>query len=106
MASAKAFEARWGDPAQVPNDHSAWDVEAYYLAQACTNIYLLTRLEQIIIGGGLLQAEHLYAKIQKQFDLLMGDYLPVKGADLISAPKLGEHAGVLGGAVTALNALS
>ena len=106
LASAQAFEARWGDPAQVPNDHPAWDVEAYYLAQACTNIYLLTRLERIIIGGGLLQAKHLYAKIQKQFDLLMGDYLPVKGADLITAPKLGEHAGVLGGAVTALKALS
>lgn len=106
LASAKAFEARWGDPAQVSDDHAAWDVEAYYLAQACTNLYLTTRLERIIIGGGLLQADHLYTKIRAQFDLLMGDYLPVKGADLIIAPKLGEHAGVLGGAITALNALS
>ena len=81
-------------------------MEAFYLAQACKNIYLLTRLEQIIVGGGLLQAEHLYARIRKQFDALMGDYLPVNSADLITPPKLGEHAGVLGGAVTALNALS
>ena len=106
LASAKAFEARWGDPTRVSSDHAAWDVEAYYLAQACTNLYLTTRLERIIIGGGLLQAEHLYAMIREQFDELMGDYLPVKGEDLISAPKLGAHAGVLGGAVTALNALS
>ena len=106
LASAQAFEARWGDPSQVPPDNPAWEIEAYYLAQACTNIYLLTRLERIIIGGGLLQADHLYAKIQTQFDAFMGDYLPVNGADLITPPVLGEHAGVLGGAVTALNALS
>lgn len=106
LASAQAFEARWGDPTQLPVDHPAWNIEAYYLAQACTNLYLMTRLNRIIIGGGLLQADHLYGKIQKQFDRLMGDYLPVKGADLIAAPKLGEHAGVLGGAVTALNALN
>ena len=106
LASAQAFEARWGDPKLLPIDHPAWEIEAYYLAQACTNLFLMTRLERIIIGGGLLQAEHLYEKVQKQFDLLMGDYLPVTGAVLITAPKLGEHAGVLGGAVTALNALS
>ena len=106
LASAQAFEARWGDPSQVPVDHFAWEIEAYYLAQACINLYLMTRLERIIIGGGLLQADHLYTKIQTQFDALMGDYLPVNGADLITAPKLGEHAGVLGGAVTALNELS
>lgn len=106
LASAQAFEARWGDPTQLPVDHPAWNIEAYYLAQACTNLYLMTRLNRIIIGGGLLQTDHLYENIQKQFDRLMGDYLPVKGADLIAAPKLGEHAGVLGGAVTALKALS
>ena len=106
LASAQAFEARWGYPTLISSDHAAWDVEAYYLAQACTNLYLTTRLERIIIGGGLLQADYLYAKIRAQFDLLMGAYLPVKGADLIIASKLGEHAGVLGGAVTAQNALS
>lgn len=106
LASAQAFEARWGDPKEVPFDHPSWDIEAFYLAQACTNLYLTTRLCRIIIGGGLLQADHLYEKIQKQFDDLIGDYLPVKGAALITSPRLGEHAGVLGGAVTALRALS
>jgi len=106
LASARAFEARWGDPKQIPVDHAAWDIEAFYLAQACTNLFLTTRLDRIIIGGGLLQADHLYEKIQKQFDGLIGDYLPVEGAALIVSPKLGEHAGILGGAVTALNALS
>ena len=106
LASAQAFEARWGDPRGVSQDHAAWEMEAYYLAQACSNLYLMTRLERIMIGGGLLQANHLLVKIQTQFDRLMGDYLPVQGVGIITAPNLGEHAGVLGGAVTALKALS
>lgn len=106
LASARAFEARWGNPTRVPRDHAAWNIEAFYLAQACTNLYLMTRLDRIVIGGGLLQADHLYAKIVDQFDHLMGEYLPMNGAGLVTAPELGEHAGVLGGAVTALKALS
>ena len=102
LASAKAVHARWGDPAALPPNHQAWEIEAYYLAQACINLFLMTRLERIILGGGLLQADHLYTRIAAQFDRLMGDYLPIRGVDLVVAPKLGEHAGVLGGAVLAL----
>ncbi|GAB5456768.1 MAG: ROK family protein [Henriciella sp.] len=106
LASARAVQARWSDPKHLESDHPGWDVEAFYLAQACTNLYLMSRLDRIVIGGGLLQARHLYGKIQAQFDVLMGDYLPVKGAELIAPPELGEHAGVLGGAVIALEALN
>lgn len=106
LASAQAVQARWGDPEHLESDHPGWDVEAFYLAQACANLFLMSRLDRIVIGGGLLQARHLYGKIQAQFDVLMGDYLPVKGAELIAAPELGEHTGVLGGAVIALEALN
>ncbi|MFN3213384.1 MAG: ROK family protein [Henriciella sp.] len=106
LASAKSFEARWGDAAVVPADHQAWEIEAHYLAQACLNLYMMTRLERIILGGGLLQADHLYTKVAAAFDTLMGDYLPVSGAELITAPGLGEHVGVLGGAVLALEAFN
>lgn len=106
LASAQSFEARWGDPAVVPVDHQAWEIEACYLAQACINLYLMSRLDRIIIGGGLLQANHLYARVTMAFDTMMNDYLPVNGAELITAPGLGEHAGVLGGAVLALEAFN
>lgn len=106
LASAQAVQERWGEPKHLESDHPGWGVEAFYLAQACTNLYLMSRLNRIVIGGGLLQARHLYGKIQAQFDNLMGDYLPIKGAELIAAPELGEHAGVLGGAVIALEALN
>lgn len=106
LASANAMHARWGDPALLPIDHIGWEIEAYYLAQACLSLYLMTRMDHIILGGGLMQAAHLLDKVRGKFDQLVGDYLPVKGANIILSPGLGEHAGVLGGAVTALNALS
>ncbi|MEL7108803.1 MAG: ROK family protein [Pseudomonadota bacterium] len=106
LASAPAMTARWGDPEKLPPDHLGWEIEAFYLAQACLNLYLATRLERIILGGGLMNATNLMPKVQAAFDQLMGDYLPIKGDALIHAPKLGNHAGVLGGAVLALDALS
>ncbi|MEM7328734.1 MAG: ROK family protein [Pseudomonadota bacterium] len=106
LASGPALRARWGDPAGLRPDHPGWDIEAHYLAQACLNLYLATRLERIIIGGGVMTAQHLIGKVQAAFDGLMGDYLPVSGAGIICAPELGAHAGVLGGAVVAMTAFS
>lgn len=106
LASARAFEARWGDAARLPKDHVGWEMEAFYLAQACLNLYLAGRLEKILIGGGLMQAEGLLETTQNAFDRLMGDYLPVQGRQVIASPGLGEHAGILGGAVVALDRLS
>ena len=106
LASANAMHARWGDPAHLPSDHIGWEIEAYYLAQACLSLYLLTRTDHIILGGGLMHASHLFENVRTAFDQLVGGYLPEKGAGVILAPGLGEHAGVLGGAVTALKALN
>lgn len=106
LASGPAIQARWGEPTDLPIDHLAWEIEAHYLAQACLNLYLATRLDRIIIGGGVLNASHLLSKVQVAFDALMGDYLPVSGAETICAPDLGAHVGVLGGAVLALSLLN
>lgn len=106
LASVPALTARWGDPEAMPPDHHGWDIAAGYLAQACLNLCLMTRLERIIVGGGLMNAPHLLAKVQASFDGLLKDYLPITGVQLICTPGLGASAGMLGGAVLALNALS
>lgn len=106
LASGTALLARWGDPRELTTDHLAWRIEAFYLAQACLNLYLATRLDRIIIGGGVMNASHLLASVQTAFDDLIADYLPVSGAQIICAPDLGAHAGVLGGAVLALDLLN
>lgn len=106
LASARAMEARWGDPAALSEQHIGWEIEADYLAQACLNLFLMTRLQCIVLGGGLMNASHLLDRVRQRFDALIGGYLPVSGPELICAPGLGAHAGVLGGAVLALNALN
>lgn len=106
LASGPALRARWGEPSDLAVDHLAWDIEAHYLAQACLNLYLATRFERVMIGGGVMNATHLLTKVRTAFDALMGDYLPVSGADIVCAPKLGAQAGVLGGAVLALDLIS
>ena len=106
LASARAMAARWGDPADLPEGHMGWEIEADYLAQACLNIYLMTRLQRILIGGGLMNAPHLLGMVRQRFDQLIKGYLPASGRQIICAPGLGAQAGVLGGAVLALNALN
>ncbi|MEM9572465.1 MAG: ROK family protein [Pseudomonadota bacterium] len=106
LASARAVEARWGDPAAMPEQHIGWEIEADYLAQACLNLFLMTRPQRIVMGGGLMNAPHLLDRVRQRFDALIGAYLPVSDSEIICAPGLGAHAGVLGGAVLALNALN
>ena len=38
LANGPAIQVRWGQPANdLPADHPAWELEAHYLAMACTN---------------------------------------------------------------------
>ncbi|NQY13882.1 MAG: ROK family protein [Henriciella sp.] len=105
LASAAAFEARYGDPKQLPADHIGWQIEAFYLAQACINLHLSMRLERIILGGGLMQAEHLISLVRSQFLTLNGDYLSIDDAAatrLITLPGHGHDAGLMGAARLAM----
>ncbi|MEM6556274.1 MAG: ROK family protein [Pseudomonadota bacterium] len=106
LASASAVTARWGDPRQLSTDDIAWEIEAFYLGQACLNLYLTTRVQRILIGGGLMNVPGLVTRTQDAFDKLLGGYLPILGSDLICFPGLGAQAGVLGAATVALNALN
>jgi fructokinase len=105
LASAAAFEARFGDPTGLPADHVGWQIEAFYLAQACLNLHLSMRLERIILGGGLMQAEHLISLVRAQFLSLNAGYLPMDratAARLITLPGHGNEAGLMGAARLAL----
>lgn len=101
LASATSVTERFGSPAELPEDHIAWDIEAYYLAHACNAISLSLRPERIILGGGIMLAPHLIGKVRAAYRVLMCDYLPQNKADienLIVTPGLGDDAGLYGGA--------
>ena len=51
---ARRFElSSVADVAKLPNDHYVWDVIAHYLGILCSNLYLTTSVERIILGGGV-----------------------------------------------------
>lgn len=76
LASGPAIEKRWGSPAEtLPEEHPAWEMEAYYLAQLCTVIILLYAPEQIILGGGVMRNELLFPMIRAGVRALLNDYI-------------------------------
>lgn len=60
LASGPAFEKRWGKKGvQIPENHKAWKLEGYYLAQAIVNYILILSPEKIILGGGVMKQERI-----------------------------------------------
>ncbi len=109
LASAIALKTRFGDPEKLPSNHIAWEIEAYYLAQACNVLSLTLRPQRIILGGGIMQAPHLIHMIRTQYTKLLQGYLNQSTDDiveLIVTPKLGGDAGLFGGAYLAKNIVS
>ncbi|RKQ71926.1 fructokinase [Litorimonas taeanensis] len=104
LASATALTRRYGDPKSLSPAHIGWDIEAFYLAQACNILSLTLRPNKIILGGGLMLAPHLLDKVREQYANLINNYLGQSEAainSLIASPALGDDAGLFGGVVLA-----
>lgn len=102
LASGPALQARWGeDPATLPPDHPAWDLEARYLALALVNYLCVLSPQRIILGGGVMSNGFLFPRIQQEVQRLLNGYIaqPAILEDIdhyIVPPGLGARAGVLG----------
>jgi len=76
MASGPAMRERWSLPAEsLPEDHLAWTLEAYYLAQACVDLAVVTSPKLILLGGGVCCQAHLLDKIRAEAARLVAGYL-------------------------------
>ncbi len=109
LASAAALTRRHGDPTLLPKDHPAWDIEAFYLAQACLALTLTARPERILLGGGVMLAEGLMPKVRAAFAKLLNGYLDLSEGDietLIQRPGLGDDAGMIGAVTLARHAVT
>ena len=102
LASGPAIEARWGIKGdKIPEDHIAWEMEAYYLAQALVNYILIVSPEKIVMGGGVMKQLQLFPMIRRYVVELLNGYL-VKDEILsdidkyIVPPELGDNAGIVG----------
>ena len=102
LASGPALAARWGqDPATLPDEHPAWDLEADYLALGLASVVLVLSPERLVLGGGVMRRTRLYPLIRAKLAGILAGYLrtPALGQAIdgyVVAPTLGDRAGVLG----------
>ena len=102
LASGPAIAKRWGTKAQdLSPDPEAWKLEAAYLAQMCMNAICAFSPEKIILGGGVMQQEHLFPLIRRRTRELLNGYIPADAIlehmdSYITAPGLGTRSGATG----------
>lgn len=99
LASGTAIMRRWSvdSVSDLPIEHEAWDLEAYYLSLACANYSLTLSPQKIILGGGVMKQKNLFAKIHKQLPIFLNGYIRHPSInDYIITPTLGEDSGIIG----------
>jgi fructokinase len=102
LASGTATRERWGKLAHdLSHDHSAWVLEAHYLALAPCHLGVHASPKRIAIGGGVMQRTFLFLMIRRELRDLLNNYIPKRALveeldKFIVPPQLGNHSGVLG----------
>lgn len=110
LASGPAMAARWGQPAEtLPVDHPAWRLEARYLALALHTFVCTLSPRRIVIGGGVAGHAGLLPHVREDLRVSLAGYVhsAVLLHDLetyVTAPGLGDDAGVVGALVLAEDA--
>ena len=105
LASGPAMTKRWGlSPERLSEGHPAWDLEAYYLAQAIAAFTYAYAPQRVVVGGGVASVGHLWDRIAGRLAAELGDY-NTRGLDIsgsyVSYPRFGQDAGLLGASALA-----
>ena len=109
LASGTAIFRRWGQRAEtLAPDHPAWKLETDYISQALVNLILTLSPRRIVLGGGVMQQDHLFPSIRLRVVELLNGYIQAKeileNTELfILPPALGQRAGVLGSVALAIH---
>ncbi|WP_280521357.1 ROK family protein [Paenibacillus mangrovi] len=112
VAAGPSLSKRWGVPgADLTPDHPAWEMEAYYLAQALMNYILILSPQKIVMGGGVMKQQQLFPLIHTKLQELLSGYVQLPAisehiADYIVSPQLGDNAGLCGALALAKKALA
>lgn len=98
LAAGPSLEARTGIKGkEIPLDHSVWDLQSNYIAQALMAYTLILAPEVIILGGGVMNQDHLLKKIQQQFTEVMSNYVKTPNVeDYIVRWGLPNESGLIG----------
>ncbi len=100
LAAGPAIENRFKQKAyELDENHEAWEIESYYLAQALMNYILILSPEKIVMGGGVMKQKQLFPLIRKQLKELLNGYIDKEeliSDEYIVYPKLADNAGLVG----------
>ena len=99
LASGPAIERRWGAAlSDLPPDHLAHDVIAFYLAHLAISLQAVLSPRRIVFGGGVFDSPGLIEKVRETVGLLGAGYFsdPHTADALIAGPMLGSRSGLLG----------
>ena len=95
------------DPRSLPIDHEAWQLESAYLSDAILNLTLALSPERFILGGGVMEQQHLFPMIRSKLNERLADYINIENIDnFIVPPGLGSKSGVLGAISLATDLIS
>ena len=102
LACGPAIGARWGMAlSELPDHHEGQEIIADYIGQLCHNLFAMTAVEAIAIGGGVLKTRGLLERIGHARAAMDAGYLPGKAKQTIVAPELGDGAGITGALILA-----
>ena len=110
LASGPAIRARWGPTLDaLATDHVGSAVIAGYLGQLAASIALITSVERIVFGGGVMSGADLLPRVRAAaLEYLNGYLAPLQNVErataYICAPALGADAGILGSLLLAMRA--
>lgn len=97
LASGPAIIARWGKSlSDLPENGPQRQMIAWYLAQAVCTFQAIMEPDCIVMGGGVMGTDGLIDLIRIEAERLGGGYFVGKAAEIISAPGLGNDAGLMG----------
>ena len=111
LAAGPSLSKRWGIAgAELGPEHPAWEMEAYYLAQALMNYVLILSPQRIVMGGGVMKQEQIFPLVRVKLQELLNGYVshPSLNRDIeqyIVPPQLGDNAGLCGALALAKLAL-
>ncbi|MDQ0113795.1 ROK family protein [Paenibacillus harenae] len=111
MAAGPAIEKRWKvKGSDIPVDHPAWAMEAFYIGQTVTASILMLSPKKIVLGGGVMHQKQLFPLIRAEVQNNLNGYVSAKAVldnidDYIVPPGLGDNAGLCGALALGLQAM-
>ncbi len=102
MAAGPAILGRWNiQGIDLPTNHPAWELEAYYIGQAVANAILMLSPKKVILGGGVMHQTQLFPLIREQVVSTLNGYVSKSEVineivDYITPPLLGNNSGLCG----------